>query len=181
KANFDEESSVEGILLDVFFEEGDDVPVLTNICVIGDSGESTEEFNPAGRDNAKLDAEVAPVEETVRDIVAEAEDKEVLEDGEAGKVKISPRAKGLAKKSGISYENAIATGPHGRIIERDILDIIAKRPSPTYAAKDDLMNTEHIDALVGTGIGGRVTTLDIATAAMGDKDEQIQTDVSEVY
>ena len=33
-------------LLDIFFEEGDDVPCLTNVCVIGDAGESTDEFNP---------------------------------------------------------------------------------------------------------------------------------------
>ena len=46
KAAFDEEAKVEGTLLDVFFQEGDDVPCLTNVCVIGAPGESTAEFNP---------------------------------------------------------------------------------------------------------------------------------------
>ena len=41
KAAFDEEAKVEGTLLDVFFQEGDDVPCLTNVCVIGAPGEST--------------------------------------------------------------------------------------------------------------------------------------------
>ncbi|MDR1891807.1 MAG: lipoyl domain-containing protein, partial [Oscillospiraceae bacterium] len=40
KAVFDEEAKAEGVLLDVFFEEGDDVPCLTNVCVIGAEGES---------------------------------------------------------------------------------------------------------------------------------------------
>ena len=46
KAAFDEEAKVEGTLLDVFFQEGDDVPCLTNVCVIGAPGESTAEFDP---------------------------------------------------------------------------------------------------------------------------------------
>ncbi len=46
KASFEEEAKVEGILLDIFFDEGDDVPVLVNVCVIGSEGESTAEFNP---------------------------------------------------------------------------------------------------------------------------------------
>jgi pyruvate dehydrogenase E2 component (dihydrolipoamide acetyltransferase) len=46
KATFDEEAKENGILLDRFFEEGDDVPVLTNVCVIGQEGEDTSAFNP---------------------------------------------------------------------------------------------------------------------------------------
>lgn len=46
KASFDEESKAAGILLDTFFDEGDDVPCLINVCVIGNKGESAEEFNP---------------------------------------------------------------------------------------------------------------------------------------
>jgi len=32
--------------LEIFFEEGEDVPVLTNVCVIGEEGEDYSEFNP---------------------------------------------------------------------------------------------------------------------------------------
>ena len=38
KAAFDEASTVDGVLLARFFEEDDDVPVLTNVCVIGEPG-----------------------------------------------------------------------------------------------------------------------------------------------
>ena len=46
KTAFDEEAAVSGILLERFFEEGDEVPVLTTIAVIGEAGEDTSEFNP---------------------------------------------------------------------------------------------------------------------------------------
>ncbi|HEX7713387.1 MAG TPA: lipoyl domain-containing protein, partial [Bacillota bacterium] len=35
KAAFDEEAKLDGVVLEIFCGEGDDVPVLTNVCVIG--------------------------------------------------------------------------------------------------------------------------------------------------
>ena len=63
KSTFDEESKVAGVMLEIFFEEGDDVPCLTNVCVIGEPGESTEEFNPNGRTEPEPSEEKAPVKE----------------------------------------------------------------------------------------------------------------------
>ena len=40
KATFDFESKADGILIDVFYNEGDDVPVLSEVCVIGNEGEA---------------------------------------------------------------------------------------------------------------------------------------------
>jgi pyruvate/2-oxoglutarate dehydrogenase complex dihydrolipoamide acyltransferase (E2) component len=42
KAAFDLESPAEGILLDIFYQEGSEVPVLQNVAVIGQPGEATE-------------------------------------------------------------------------------------------------------------------------------------------
>ena len=44
KASFDAEVPEDGILLEIFFSEGDEVPVLTNVAVIGKAGEDTEIF-----------------------------------------------------------------------------------------------------------------------------------------
>ncbi len=49
KAAFEEEAPEDGILLARFFEEGDEVPVLQNVAVIGAKGESWIEFRPRGR------------------------------------------------------------------------------------------------------------------------------------
>ena len=45
KATFEEESKFEGTVLACFFADGDEIPVLTNVMVIGAEGESFEEFS----------------------------------------------------------------------------------------------------------------------------------------
>ena len=56
KATFDEAAKVEGTLLAIFFEAGDDVPVLTNVCVIGQPGEAFAGFDPKGAATAAAPA-----------------------------------------------------------------------------------------------------------------------------
>ena len=46
KLTFDQEAETAGVLLARFFEEDDEVPCLVNVCVIGEPGESYEEFAP---------------------------------------------------------------------------------------------------------------------------------------
>ena len=46
KSSFDEEATVEGTLLAIFREEGEDVPCLENVCVIGAAGEDFSQFVP---------------------------------------------------------------------------------------------------------------------------------------
>jgi pyruvate dehydrogenase E2 component (dihydrolipoamide acetyltransferase) len=46
KTAFDEVSKVEGEMLAIFFEEGDEVPCLVNVCVVGQKGEDSSSFNP---------------------------------------------------------------------------------------------------------------------------------------
>ena len=46
KSSFDEEAQVEGTLLAIFREEGEDVPCLENVCVIGNEGEDFSQFAP---------------------------------------------------------------------------------------------------------------------------------------
>ena len=45
KAAFDLESPSDGIILDIYFNEGSEVPVLSNVAVIGKSGEPTDSFD----------------------------------------------------------------------------------------------------------------------------------------
>ena len=68
KASFEEEAQVAGTVLDVFFDNGDEIPVLTNVMVIGNEGESTAEFRPGGEAAAPaaetpVAAAAAPAEE----------------------------------------------------------------------------------------------------------------------
>ncbi|MCK4698973.1 MAG: 2-oxo acid dehydrogenase subunit E2 [Bacteroidales bacterium] len=114
KASFDEVADADGILLDIFFNAGDEVPVLTNVAVIGEEGEDVEEFKPK---NSYSDIEKN--EKNKSGSIVE----NMLRVGpvaETGKQKISPRARKLALQIGLDYENLPGTGPGGRIIEWDI-------------------------------------------------------------
>ena len=48
KATFEEESKFEGTVLAIFWKDGDEIPCLENVLVIGQPGESFEEFKPKG-------------------------------------------------------------------------------------------------------------------------------------
>lgn len=160
KSSFEEESKVAGVMLDVFFEEGDDVPCLTNVCVIGEPGESTAEFAPA--------VEGAAVVETVIEEAPKAQEASVqvaAVTGQAGGAFISPRARNLAQRQGVDYTQAQATGPNGRIIERDVEALIASG-SATFAAREGFVGSGA--NIAGTGIGGRVTTADLASGAQAE-------------
>lgn len=153
KSAFDEEATVAGTMLAVFFEEGDDVECLLNVCVIGNDGESTAEFAPKAEAEAEPVKEEAPKVETVAEVpVAVA--KEMPEDG---KIRISPRARHLAEKQNIDIRLANGTGPKGRIIERDIRNMNASATGAAYAGMTPDM--------AGTGIGGRVSVADLTAPA----------------
>lgn len=106
----------QGTLLARFFEEGDDVPCLTNVCVIGNAGESYAEFAP----NGDAGAEAAPAASSEAESPAPA--AEAIEaTGTVGDgMKISPRAKAMAASSCADLSEAVPTGPDGRVIARDV-------------------------------------------------------------
>ena len=60
KASFEQEAEEDGVLLAVFCEEGDEVPVLQTIGVIGQPGENIDEFSAgtAPEDAAEVKEEV---------------------------------------------------------------------------------------------------------------------------
>ncbi|MBA7636114.1 Dihydrolipoyllysine-residue acetyltransferase component of pyruvate dehydrogenase complex [subsurface metagenome] len=91
KASFEVEAPAEGELLKTFFEQGEDVPVLSLIAVLGEHGEDIAGITGAvgGRAQQKGFA-------------------------------VSPRAKRLAIEKGIDCTVLKGTGPGGRVIVRDV-------------------------------------------------------------
>ena len=116
KSSFDEEAQVEGTLLAIFKEEGEDVPCLENVCVIGNEGEDFSQFAPQAE---SAPAESAPAPAAQEEVKA-APVATVAASAEAGGEKISPRARMLADKTDVDLSKVIPTGPDGRIIERDV-------------------------------------------------------------
>ena len=129
KSAFDEKSLFSGTLLKILFEEGDVVPCLETVCFIGEAG---EDVSSLGAPAAAEEKESAPEKAAAPAAAAEGI-------AEGGRVKISPRAKNLALKTGVDMTAVGATGPHGRIIERDINAALDRGAVGTVAAVEDFL------------------------------------------
>ena len=157
KASLECESPAEGTLLAVFFNNGDEVEVLRDVCAIGAEGEQIDAPGApaaAEAEAAASAAETAPVQSAAPAPAVTAAP------AVNGDLKISPRAKKLAENQHIDASQAAATGPYGRVIERDIKELIASGKG-AYTAAAFGQGT----AAEGSGIGGRITTADIGQPA----------------
>ncbi len=119
KASFECESTEEGTLLEIFFEEGDEVECLKNVCAVGNPGEDCSALRPSGANAAEAVKEEAPV--AAAPVATPAAESTAVA-GE--KSAVSPRAKKLAEHAGVDATLATPTGPNGRIIERDVRELM---------------------------------------------------------
>lgn len=149
KASFECESTESGTLLEIFFHDGDDVPVLINVCAIGKPGEDVSALRPEGA--AAAAAPVAAVAVTTA-AAAPVTATAPVATAAAGEIKLSPRARMAAEKLGVDPRLATATGPYGRIIERDIT---AAGANFTKAAGDAVLSADK-GAYAASGFGGRI-------------------------
>ena len=135
KSTMEVPSTAEGTVLKLLWEEGDEVPVKEPLIIVGEPGEDISGLVPGG--------DAAPAFATERATGA-----------------VSPRARALAASNGVDA-SAIAegSGPHGRVIERDVAAAIAAGPVLTSAAR-----AAGVSAAEGTGIGGRVSVADAGRA-----------------
>jgi len=191
KATFEEESKVDGVMLDVFFEEGDDVECLVNVCVIGADGESVDEFRPAvggdvggvsaaigtsasqgdRRDGSfgSVDSSAAGTNQTCQ--------KNRPPDTFGSAAAISPRARRLAERTYADLRYAVPTGAGGRVIERDVQAVLAQgHRSAEFsgtAALGAVGGAEVLGAAGGTGAGGAAKVQIDYAAQYGDKAEVV--------
>jgi pyruvate dehydrogenase E2 component (dihydrolipoamide acetyltransferase) len=119
KAAFDVESPSDGTLLEIFYGDGAEVPVLVNVAVLGNEGETIESFAPLKTNNGEIPAgtEKRTVNENLE--IQGSGQVSVREPGDI-KIRISPRAKRFADKNGVNYLNMSGSGPNGRIICSDV-------------------------------------------------------------
>ena len=115
KAAFECESTASGTLLEVYYGDGDEVPVLAPVCAIGEPGEKTPDMQAAQGATDVPGAEKSGMPAVQGGAYESAGGAHIMD-----ALKISPRAKNLAARFGLDYTLAIPSGPGGRIIERDI-------------------------------------------------------------
>ncbi len=166
KASFEEESTEEGVLLAQFFEEGDEVPVLVNIAVIGNEGESVDEFRPDGEaDTSESEEQESSNEKAGTKQNIESTPQMPVDQAQpatTGKIKISPRAKRIAQQKGVPVNNLQGTGPEGRIIERDIEHYLQSGGAVTTPLAEAVsQDTGSRAPTQGTGAGSRIRKEDL--------------------
>ena len=129
KASFECESTAEGKLLAIFFEEGEEVVCLENVCAVGPEGEPTDCLKPGAA--PMVAAEAAPAA-----VVEEAPAAAVVAAAPVAGAPVSPRAAKLAAAHGVDASLAVGTGPNGRITEKDVQALIASgvKAAPAAAA-----------------------------------------------
>jgi len=170
KATMEVESTASGTLLARFFNEGDDVPVLVNIVAIGEQGEDFESLRPEGSEEAPQSAPAEAVPSVAQANVSAANGQpsstEVFAPASpAPNGGISPRAKNLASQKQIDMTGQPGSGPHGRIIERDVRAALTGRQLVTPVAREMIASGAFVAPDQGTGAGGRITSKDLQPAA----------------
>ena len=173
KATFEEESKFEGTVLAIFWKDGDEIPCLENVLVIGNPGESFDEFKPKG-DTVAAPAGT-PSETVVKDDPSQSRLTpssgpsflsgrgwpEVSEGAPASDSAVSPRARKLASEKGVDVKMIMGSGPYGRVIERDVVAAAAAQGRLTGLAKARLAEGGLMSPGAGSGLAGAVKGADL--------------------
>jgi len=116
KITNDVESPLDGFIKTILVQESESKAVGE---IIGYIAETEEELKQENRQETPPTQQDNNIEEkTTKAPIAQL--------GKRGSVSASPRAKSLARDHSIDLSTVQGTGPEGRIIERDVLDCIAK-------------------------------------------------------
>ncbi|MBE0601230.1 MAG: 2-oxo acid dehydrogenase subunit E2, partial [Firmicutes bacterium] len=137
KSVFDVESEFEGVVLSLFCEAGDELPIQAPVLVIGEAGETFEK--PPSKTKQ---ADAASASETLAAPKAADIPAVTYTAGQQDALS-SPRARSLADKAGVSVAQAQPTGAEGLIIERDVKRMLdtgvrATKPAATEGAYQDM-------------------------------------------
>lgn len=166
KATMDLEAYDDGVLLKRMVDEGDAVPIGGLIAVLGEEGEDISEIlaqhegdagpdasgeevvepdgeETDGREPATTETTGGAGPETTRagegepSREAAAEARRQAESSANGRIKASPLARRMAGEEGIDLGRVEGSGPRGRIIKRDIEEVLEQRETrPTGPARE---------------------------------------------
>ena len=133
KSTMEVPSTAEGTVLKLLWEEGDEVPVKDPLIIVGEPGEDISGLVPGD--------DAAPVEDAPEKATAAPEQAAPACATERATGAVSPRARALAASAGLDASTITeGSGPHGRVIERDVAAAIAAGPVLTSAARASAVN-----------------------------------------
>ena len=158
KASFEEESPVDGVVLECFYNDGDEVPVLLDMMVIGQPGDDYAGLLQNG--SAVSSEPVVKTEEPAKAEVATAIEPETRNSKPETSF-VSPRAKNLAAAEAIDASQLVGSGPNGRVIEKDVKAALENRPKLTPLAKVIAAEEGVQPQGAGSGLAGTAKSTDL--------------------
>jgi pyruvate dehydrogenase E2 component (dihydrolipoamide acetyltransferase) len=126
KATLDIESPYGGFVRYILTEIGQTLSVGEVLMVLGEKDENIPQSFVDSLKRPAPSGETALEPPTTEPIRRQAQPA-----GEAGKAKVSPRAKRLASELGVSLAAVTGTGPAGRITEQDVRDAARSKSTAT--------------------------------------------------
>ena len=130
----DIEAPVEGTILKLLVNEGDEVPINAPVCYIGDEGEA-----PGTEPSSKVDELQVKERKTQSSTngTNTVEDIKVKEGTE--RLLISPIAKRIGEENGLDLSLIIGSGPNNRITKMDILEAVSAQKA---SIQDELASND---------------------------------------
>ncbi|MEI8272735.1 MAG: dihydrolipoamide acetyltransferase family protein [Paludibacter sp.] len=166
KASFEEESPADGVVLESFYNDGDEVAVLLDMMVIGQPGDDYVGLLQSGStptvssEQQAVSPEPAKAEESAKiEVVAPTQSTNQQINQSSF---ISPRAKNLAAKEALNASELNGSGPSGRVIEKDVLAALENRPKLTPLAKKIAAEEGVQPQGAGSGLAGTAKSTDLA-------------------
>ena len=155
KATMELENFEDGVLLEIFVEAGLEASIGSPLAVVGEAGEDVSSLTPKeDQDSEPVASEESsyeketPIEEIgvepsyEREIANEEVDHQlqfasadpIISDSGSSRIFASPLAKKIALEKNIDLSNIAGSGPHGRIIKKDLdkenlKDVIISKPN----------------------------------------------------
>jgi pyruvate dehydrogenase E2 component (dihydrolipoamide acetyltransferase) len=165
KASFEEESPADGVVLESFYNDGDEVAVLLDMMVIGQPGDDYAGLLQGGStptvssEQQAVSSEPAKAEEPAKvEVAAPTQNSELKTQNSSF---ASPRAKNLATKEALNTNELAGSGPNGRVIEKDVLAALENRPKLTPLAKKIAAEEGIQPQGAGSGLAGTAKAADL--------------------
>jgi pyruvate dehydrogenase E2 component (dihydrolipoamide acetyltransferase) len=183
KAVFEVPAGFDGIVLKLLVAEGDDVPVLEPIAVIGEAGEDWKSAVPSavgaagsaaaaattpvatqGATNATAAAPVAAPSTAAAAQASAPAQAAVLAQAAGPASGVSPRARVLAAHEAVNPAGLSGSGPGGRVLEKDVRAAVESRGMLSASARAAAAGS-LAGPVQGSGPGGRILLADLEKAA----------------
>ncbi|MBQ71953.1 MAG: pyruvate dehydrogenase complex dihydrolipoamide acetyltransferase [Planctomycetaceae bacterium] len=132
KATMEMQVYDDGVVARILVGEGDQVPVGTAIALIAEEGEDPANMGDVSGGTEAAPAAEAPAKEPAAPSVpttSSKPDSPATPAGDGRRIKVSPVARRLAEEHRVDLASVAGSGPGGRIIKRDILEVVERTAS----------------------------------------------------